>query len=139
MLCPRFSGSLILAKNSLLSLMSSVYSALIPVAFSKLGTVSLSSQVGQTISLIPLFGPATGITTKGLKWELGASTVNKLDRDFVGISNVSMETKFSVNVTGGVLLCVINREHIDQEMVKAKKTHSQLSGNEKNQKPKSKL
>ena len=39
MLWFRFSGSSILAKNSALSLTSSVYSTLIPVAFSKSGTV----------------------------------------------------------------------------------------------------
>ena len=42
MLWFRLSGSSILAKNSSLSLMSSVYSILMPVAFSKSGTVCLS-------------------------------------------------------------------------------------------------
>ena len=47
MLWFRLSGSSILAKNSLLSLTSSVYSTLIPVAFSKSGTVCLSMYSGQ--------------------------------------------------------------------------------------------
>src|SRR6185436_13953850 len=47
MLCERLSGSSILAKYSLLSLMSSVYSTLMPVAASKSGTVLASMYRGQ--------------------------------------------------------------------------------------------
>lgn len=81
------------------------------------GKISFSSQLGQTISLIPLFGPAKGIKTTGLKWELG-ERVNQLDKNFIGISNVCLQNEFSVQVEQGELLCVIN-DLIDLEMVKA--------------------
>lgn len=83
------------------------------------GMVPFTSIVGQTISLIPLFGPVTGITSDGLKWELGATTIDSLSRDFVGISNVSMKPKFTVRVGDGMLLCVVNTDLIDAEMVAA--------------------
>lgn len=37
----------------------------------------------QVISLIPFYGPVTGITTHGLKWEL---TKDQLDKNFISIS-----------------------------------------------------
>ena len=80
------------------------------------GRLSFPCQIGQTISLIPLFGAATGIKTNGLKWELGEK-VDKLDKNFIGISNVCINTEFSVQVEHGELLCVIN-DLIDLEMTK---------------------
>ncbi len=84
------------------------------------GEVVFKSKRGQTISLIPFHGPATDIKTKGLKWELGEERVSKLDKDFVGISNVSMGDEYSVQVSSGELLCIVNEELIDQELVEAK-------------------
>ena len=81
--------------------------------------VSIPSQRGLTLSLIPFYGPATGIKTKGLKWELGEGTLDRLDKEFIGISNVSMGEAFSVSLTGGELLCVINQGLIDEELVQA--------------------
>lgn len=68
-------------------------------------TVSLTCKIGQTISLIPLNGPAQGITTHGLKWELKNGV---LDKNFVGISNVALKEKVTISVKKGDLLCCIN-------------------------------
>ncbi len=84
------------------------------------GKVSFPSKRGQTVSLVPFYGPAKGIKTQGLKWELGEATLDKLDKDFVGISNVSMGNEFSVAVESGELLCIVNEGLIDQELVEAK-------------------
>ncbi len=83
---------------------------------------SFPCQVGLTVSLIPFFGPAQNITTKGLKWEL-PKTVGTLDKNCVGISNVCLGEEFSVQVEQGELLCVINHDLIDKEMVEATLEH----------------
>lgn len=57
---------------------------------------------GQTLSLIPLSGPADGITTKGLKWELKEG---RLDQQFIGVSNVCLGERVEVRVKSGALLC----------------------------------
>lgn len=87
------------------------------------GEVIFDSKVGQTISLIPFNGPAKGLKTNGLKWELDPldpSGVSALTKDFIGISNVSMKEKFSVSITSGEVLCIVNTNLMDQEMVEAK-------------------
>jgi thiamine pyrophosphokinase len=60
---------------------------------------------GQTISLIPLHGPARGITTQGLKWALEEGT---LDKNFIGMSNVATGHNVSITVKEGDLLCCLN-------------------------------
>lgn len=84
------------------------------------GKVTFACQAGQTISLIPFNGPASGITTTGLKWELGSTSLSQLDKDFVGISNVCMGETFSLQISQGQLLCIINHHLIDLEIVAAK-------------------
>jgi thiamine pyrophosphokinase len=66
--------------------------------------VELNCTIGQTLSLIPLNGPAKGITTRGLKWELNHA---KLDKHFMGISNVALREKIQIHVDDGDLLCTI--------------------------------
>lgn len=61
--------------------------------------------IDQTISLIPILGEASGITTEGLKWELNSST---LDKDRIGISNVVLKNKININITNGIILLTIN-------------------------------
>ncbi|MBU6383594.1 MAG: thiamine diphosphokinase [Verrucomicrobia bacterium] len=68
--------------------------------------VQLHCKVGQTLSLIPLNGPVTGITTSGLKWELKSG---KLDSHFIGISNVCVSATIQISVKSGSLLCVLQR------------------------------
>jgi thiamine pyrophosphokinase len=74
---------------------------------------SFNALAGQTISLIPLGGPACGIHTEGLHWSLNDGT---LDKDFMGISNIAISKKISISVKKGVLLCVVNN-FIDSEML----------------------
>lgn len=83
------------------------------------GTVTLRSRKGQVISLIPLYGPVTGIRTKGLKWELGENATDKLDKGFIGTCNISLGDAFSVAVDQGELLCIVNEGLIDQELLEA--------------------
>ena len=61
-------------------------------------SIEFASYLGQVISLIPLNGPAVGIQTKGLKWELDGRT---LDKHFIGISNEATEQKVSISVEKG--------------------------------------
>lgn len=59
---------------------------------------------GSTISLLPLFGPVEGISSKGLKWELNNQT---LDHHFMSISNICLENSFYIDLKTNVLLCCI--------------------------------
>lgn len=77
----------------------------------KESSIDLDVQVGQTISLIPLFGACTGVKTQGLKWELENFTLN-----FSGISNISLKENCLIAVEKGTLLCMINHL-LDQEMI----------------------
>ncbi|MBI2743844.1 MAG: thiamine diphosphokinase [Chlamydiales bacterium] len=72
-------------------------------------STTLNCHVGQTISLLPLNGPVTGITTHGLKWELSDAT---LDKHFMGISNVALQEKVSIDAAEGDLLCVVNLSNL---------------------------
>lgn len=90
------------------------------VADDAVGEVSFETVPGQTISLIPLFGPARGITTHGLKWELSPETIGDLDHNFVSLSNVAVGDKVTLSVGSGVLACIINKDLIDTEMLELK-------------------
>lgn len=59
---------------------------------------------GQTVSLIPVFGKARGVTSKGLKWELNQATI---DENFLSVSNIAKENFFSVQVEEGKILVVM--------------------------------
>jgi thiamine pyrophosphokinase len=63
---------------------------------------TLSCELGQTLSLIPLNGPVSGIQTRGLKWNL---TDAVLDKNFIGVSNQAVEDEVWVSVGHGDLLC----------------------------------
>jgi thiamine pyrophosphokinase len=60
--------------------------------------------MGQTLSLIPIFGPVSGIATSGLKWELKGG---RLDQNFVGISNICLKETISVEIERGIILCCL--------------------------------
>jgi thiamine pyrophosphokinase len=68
------------------------------------GEVQISACKGQTLSLLPINGPVTGITTQGLKWELSDRT---LDASFVGISNVCLQENIHISIRDGILLCAL--------------------------------
>lgn len=66
----------------------------------------ISCKAGQTLSLIPLYGKATGVSTWGLKWELVKGT---LDYMFIGISNICLNEQVTISVDHGLLLCCLEK------------------------------
>ena len=75
------------------------------IVFSIGGSATIECKPGQTVSLIPINGPVT-VTTEGLKWELQDG---KLDKNFVGISNIALKEKVQINVKEGNLVCCLNK------------------------------
>ena len=67
------------------------------------GTMRFASRPGQVISLIPFYGPVSGIAMERLKWSR-----SQLDQDFVGLSNLCLGEEFTVSIQSGELLCVVN-------------------------------
>lgn len=72
------------------------------VVFAIAKKVEIECFAGQTLSLIPLSGPADGITTKGLKWELKEG---RLDQQFIGVSNLCLGARAEIRIKSGALLC----------------------------------
>ncbi len=66
---------------------------------------TLNGQPGDTVSLIPLFGDAHGITTHNLEYPLKNETL--LFGSTRGISNVLLAENATVSVQDGMLMCVI--------------------------------
>jgi thiamine pyrophosphokinase len=56
----------------------------------------------QRISLIPLNGSVTGVTTQGLKWDMRNAT---LDKYLMSLSNQAVGNKVTIQVKQGDLLC----------------------------------
>ncbi len=71
-------------------------------------SVKLHCFIGQTLSLIPLNGPVSGITTKGLKWELQNG---KLSHALIGTSNICQIQNVEISVAQGSLLCCLLKYH----------------------------
>jgi len=71
------------------------------------GKTEIQCHKGQTLSLIPLYGKATGINTSGLKWELNKGT---LDQNFIGISNVCLKDQVVISIDHGSLLCCLLKQ-----------------------------
>ena len=67
---------------------------------------TLSVRPGQQVSLMPLFGPVTGVTTEGLKWEMRDST---LDANMFSLSNLAKGNQVHVHHKTGLLLCIISK------------------------------
>lgn len=81
--------------------------------------LTFPAQKGETISIIPFYGNAAGVKTRGLKWELGKE-LDSLENGTQGISNVSLhDDQITVSLQGGELLCISNPYLIDTEMVEA--------------------
>jgi thiamine pyrophosphokinase len=66
-------------------------------------SVTLSADVGETITLLPV-GDAHGVTTSGLRWPLAGAT---LDRGATrGVSNVAMKDQIHIEVGEGAVLVI---------------------------------
>jgi thiamine pyrophosphokinase len=74
----------------------------------------LQTQVGQTLSLFPLFSHAV-LETHGLKWDLGGA-FDTLDKNFLSLSNVSEGEKVEIQMKEGRILCFLT-DKIDEEML----------------------
>lgn len=61
---------------------------------------------GQTVSFIPIYGKVTGVTTRGLRWELDSAD---LDLSFLSLSNRTLSDRFEVEVKNGLLLCCLSK------------------------------
>lgn len=83
--------------------------------------ISIECSIGTTISLMPFYGPVTGIKSTGLGWELGEK-ITELNKNQVVLSNVAMQSPFTIAIEGGELLCIINRKIIDLDMVQKLKS-----------------
>ena len=68
------------------------------------GERRLSGTPGEVVTLVPLGGPAAGITTTGLEYPLAAETL--APGSTRGVSNVFAATDAHVRVTQGVLLAI---------------------------------
>jgi thiamine pyrophosphokinase len=71
------------------------------------GPVTIQSSPGDTVSLLPLSGDATGVTARGLEWSLDGATL--CFGRARGVSNVLMEHQASIELEAGLLLCVVIR------------------------------
>jgi thiamine pyrophosphokinase len=65
---------------------------------------SIQGKAGQTVSLIPIEGPVSGIQTEGLQYPLNNETL--YPQQTRGISNCLTRAKASIKIEKGLLLCV---------------------------------
>ena len=68
------------------------------------GRRRLAGDIGELVSLLPLHGDATGVTTTGLRYPLDGETLAAGASR--GVSNVFVSTEASVEVEAGVLLAI---------------------------------
>lgn len=69
------------------------------------GTLSLTGAIGDTVSLIPVGGPAVGVTLTGLEYPLFNATIQL--GSTLGISNVLTQPVAHVELYQGRLICVL--------------------------------
>lgn len=79
------------------------------------GRRRIHGDVGATISLIPMGGPALGVTTKGLKWRLKGATLEHGTTH--GVSNAFSGPVADIVVSRGCLLVVVPEEQLAAEPV----------------------
>ena len=68
----------------------------------------ISGKAGDTISLLPMFGDAFGISSKGLYYPLNNESLESGTSR--GISNVFMGDTAHIDIERGYLLCIISRD-----------------------------
>ena len=76
------------------------------ILFAVEGKISLDCFEGQTLSLIPVNGAVSGVSTKGLKWELDEKT---LDQNLISISNIALNKRVEISLKSGSLICCLNK------------------------------
>lgn len=69
--------------------------------------IELAEPVGTTISVLPWAGPATGVSERGMKWDLDDATLPAGAP--LGMSNVAVAATQSISVRDGVLLVIVDR------------------------------
>ncbi len=74
------------------------------VLFAFEGKLVLECQPKQTLSFMPIYGAAEGVSSKGLRWEINQAT---LDCHFLSLSNETVGDRFEVEVKRGLLLCCL--------------------------------
>lgn len=67
-------------------------------------TLKISGRKGQTLSIVPIFGDAEGITTKDLEYPLSRETLHFASTR--GISNVMTDTACEITIEKGVALVI---------------------------------
>lgn len=67
-------------------------------------SATITGEEGQRVSLLPINGPATGITTEGLQYPLNGETLYP-DRTR-GVSNSMTATQAIISIESGHLLCI---------------------------------
>lgn len=68
--------------------------------------LTVPAGVGTTVSLLPIGGPVTGVTTAGLEWPLHDATLSPFRA--LGVSNVVIGEGAAVAIRSGSLAVVIN-------------------------------
>jgi thiamine pyrophosphokinase len=71
--------------------------------------INLEGKPGNIVSLLPLAGPATGVTLGGFEFPLDKETLPVGTTR--GISNLFKDKKAEIEIEGGHLLVVIDRKH----------------------------
>lgn len=66
----------------------------------------LTAHVGELVSLLPIGGDATGVTTRGLKYPLSQETLYLGSSR--GVSNVAVAEAAEVRLAAGILLCIVS-------------------------------
>lgn len=69
-------------------------------------SLQLHGTKGDTVSLVPVGGDATGVTTVGLTWELTSETLSTFSAR--GVSNTFKHPIAQVSMDSGTLLAVLN-------------------------------
>ena len=77
-------------------------------------SIGLAVDVDETISLIPLGGDATGVTTSGLMWNLSNSTLSVIASR--GVSNKTTSPVVEISVATGLLAIIQPFIHIKEQL-----------------------
>jgi thiamine pyrophosphokinase len=76
------------------------------------GERTLTGEEGELVSLLPVGGPAEGVTTEGLRYPLSEETLAGASSR--GVSNVFAAAQARISVRRGVLLAIRPGEHAEE-------------------------